>query len=243
MVFKMLKILYSYPIIRKAAASYQMNASAQALLFKHYIDYFMEYIITIMQLTPEKEMIKNMHYRNVWFRDKNAVEEIKKLTANLETQREAKEKEMESTMTQYKTDTLIIDKLNEICLEDLQNVSNKYEKKQYFLYKNWEIKRDELHDKLDQIKKEFDLIKTANFKMISDINNRRLKTEAQLLSVINRYDTDIDDKQSEYEELCEIYESDKMEKNLLKAAIQYQEDTYDLFLKDDYDETLEYYAG
>nr|XP_050855588.1 uncharacterized protein LOC127066205 [Vespula vulgaris] len=29
MVFKMLKILYSYPIIRKAAASYQMNASAQ----------------------------------------------------------------------------------------------------------------------------------------------------------------------------------------------------------------------
>lgn len=30
-----------------------------------------------MQLTPEEEMIKNMHYRNVWLRDKNAVDEIR----------------------------------------------------------------------------------------------------------------------------------------------------------------------
>lgn len=30
-----------------------------------------------MQLTPEEEMVKNMHYRNVWLRDKNAVEEIR----------------------------------------------------------------------------------------------------------------------------------------------------------------------
>ncbi|KAL2713862.1 dynein regulatory complex protein 10-like [Vespula squamosa] len=243
MIFKMLKILYNYPSIRKVVVSCWMKVSGQSLLFKHYIYYFMKYIISIMELTPEEEMAKNMHYKNVWSRNKDGVEEIRKLTTDLEMQREEKEKEMESTMTQYKTDTTIIDKLNEICIEDLQSVSSKYEKKQYLLYKSWEIKRDELYDKLDQVKKEFEMIKTANFKIISDINNKRLKTEAQLLSVINRFDTDIDDKLTEYEELCETYESDKMEKNSLKAAIQFQEDTYDLFLKDVYDESLEYYAG
>lgn len=37
--------------------------------------------------------------------------------------------------------------------------------------------------------------------------------------MINRFDTDMNDKLSEYEELWETYESDKMEKNSLKVHI------------------------
>ncbi|KAI4496796.1 hypothetical protein M0804_000606 [Polistes exclamans] len=196
-----------------------------------------------MQLMPNEEMAKNLHYRSVWLRHKNALKEINKLIANLEAQREDKEKTMESTMTQYKNDTMIIDRLNRMYLEDIKSIGNNNEKKQYLLYKSWELKRDKLHDQLDQIKKELETIKTRNFKTISDINSRRMKTEAQLLSLINKFDVDMDDKLSEYEELCKTYESDKMEKNSLKAAIKLQEDTYNLFLKNVFDETSEYYTG
>ncbi|XP_014598767.1 PREDICTED: uncharacterized protein LOC106784123 [Polistes canadensis] len=183
-----------------------------------------------MQLMPNEEMAKNLHYRSVWLRHKNALKEINKLIANLEAQREDKEKTMESTMTQYKNDTMIIDRLNRLCLEDIKSIG-------------WELKRDKLHDQLDHIKKELETIQTRNFKTISDINSRRIKTEAQLLSLINKFDVDMDDKLSEYEELCKTYESDKMEKNFLKAAIKLQEDTYNLFLKNVFDETSEYYTG
>ncbi|KAI4500660.1 hypothetical protein M0802_004252 [Mischocyttarus mexicanus] len=170
-----------------------------------------------MQLMPNEEMAKNLHYRNVWLRHKTALKEIKKLTTDLEDQRVDKEKTMESIMIRYKNDTIIIDKLNRMCLEDIKSIGNKYEKKQYLLYKNWELKRDKLRDQLDEIKKMLETIKTTNFKTISDINSKRMKTEAQLLSLINKFDIDMDDKLSEYEELCETYESDKMEKNSLKV--------------------------
>ncbi|XP_015172146.1 PREDICTED: uncharacterized protein LOC107064236 [Polistes dominula] len=179
---------------------------------------------------PNEEMTKTLHYRNIWFRHKNALTEIRKLSTNLEMQREDKEKIMESTMTQYKNDTMIIDRLNRMCLEDIQSIG-------------WELKRDKLHDQLDQIKKELETIKTTDFKTIANINSRRMKTEAQLLSLINKFDVDMDEKLSEYEELCKTYESDEMEKNDLKAAIKLQEDTYNLFLKNVFDETSEYYTG
>lgn len=47
---------------------------------------------------------------------------LSELTAYVEAQREDKEKEIGSAVTQYKTDSIIINKLNQICLEDLQSV-------------------------------------------------------------------------------------------------------------------------
>ncbi|KAK2588911.1 hypothetical protein KPH14_001769 [Odynerus spinipes] len=231
-VFKMLKVLYSYSSIHKMTELYQKNISTQSSLFKHHFNYFMEYVISVMRTTPEEENVRNMHYKNIWYGHKNALKEIKELTESLEALRKSKEKEMESVITQYKTDTMIMDSLNRKCVEDLHNVSNKYERKQLMLHKNWETKREELCVSLDKIKIDLGILKSRNLSATLELDNKRVKTEAQLLSIINKFDTDMDERQTEFDELTETYQSDSMEKDSLKTEIKLQESTYNFFLNE-----------
>ncbi|XP_015510885.2 dynein regulatory complex protein 10-like [Neodiprion pinetum] len=197
--------------------------------------HFFEHTLKRISTSPEEYRAKELRYRKLWRENEKAKTDLKILAAVLEEQRKQHDMEMELINSQCEKDLATVKRINRKCKEDVNYTIIRTERKMMIAYKASEMKQKEIREDVSNAEFHLKKIRTLNLALEKEARDKRFKIESQLLGIINKYDTEIGEKQKQMELLIVQFETDKKKKEDLEAEIERQADLYDTFMKEKQD--------
>lgn len=159
--------------------------------------------------TAEEERSRWEFIEEVMAKERVATSAVNRLQQELATETKAREKDItarQDTIKKLEFDLLEVNMLN----SDRQKSSEKQSRdRELSEGQHFQTKEGVLKDQIDKLKAELEETLTANRENEDQLRKKKLKNEKRVEEIIQAYDTDMEEKHTELEELKDAYAREK----------------------------------
>ncbi|XP_071790557.1 dynein regulatory complex protein 10-like [Asterias amurensis] len=190
------------------------------------------FMLTRLLTTPLEEKDELDYLSLIDVRERKNAQIIKKLSAELGAAQDFKDTEISrqnEEIRRLKSDLNQIEKLND---DFIRRTKTEAEKQQQVDTKNWAGKQDKLTADLQSLKAQLSASITDHREKELTLRKRKFKIETELENWILKYDTDVGDRQLEFEDADAIYTEEKARLNEIEERFTTLEAEYLLIIEE-----------
>uniref|UniRef100_A0A1B6LGV5 Dynein regulatory complex protein 10 n=1 Tax=Graphocephala atropunctata TaxID=36148 RepID=A0A1B6LGV5_9HEMI len=196
-----------------------------------------------LRVTPKMEAQHDAELRQLYQQNIRNRSEVEKLTEKLNKLVTETELEIEGKKQLIKSQINKIGKVRKQCRDSVKKKMDDAERQINWDVKNSEFRLEELQTGAKNAQYRRDVQLKEHLNSERDLRAKRYKVESQLVAVLQKYDTDIGERQSQLEEMTASYEEEKEQMAVLQQQFDEQEIEYvSLMLEKEHYERQEWEA-
>ncbi|KAJ4436912.1 hypothetical protein ANN_17044 [Periplaneta americana] len=235
-VCKVIQLLWNKPPIRQLVKDLLKDVSPEASAFLTHIKNLQVYTMTNISTTPLEEHAREKYLRRIWHHNEQLKEDISLFSTKLEEQyNEIQFKVIAKKLliNQYESK---IERVNKKCKDDIRKRVYDSERRMISDWKESEIQQESLFNEVKTLEAKMKTMLSDHLAQEKEQRAKRLKVETQLINWLNKYDTDIGEKQAEYDEIMAGFEDEQRQMEELKEQFDTQQEEYERLMKEKADE-------
>lgn len=182
--------------------------------------------------TPEEEKERMQYIQEVSKRERQNATVIEDLEQKLKAAMDDKDEEIKkknSIIRKLQADLRQIEKFSD---ENNKRVTNEAEKQEQADLKNSEGKKQRLMTELNQLKTQLQNAVMEHRENEQELRRKKFRVESQVENWIQKYDTDMNERQSEYEEIDLVYTEEKKQLHELEERFKTLEAEYQQIMEE-----------
>ncbi|XP_021938054.1 IQ domain-containing protein D isoform X2 [Zootermopsis nevadensis] len=233
---RVIQLLWNKQAIRNIAMELKTEISPVASIFIKHLKQLKAYTIKCLSTLPINECVRERYLRHLWHHNEQVKAEISIVSAKLEEQNNDTQQKLMAKNLLINQHKAKIERLNKKCNEDMKKIVYDSECKMAMELKNSESRQETLMNEVRNLNIKMKSLLHIYLAQEKELRRKRLKAETQLISWLNKYDTDIGQKQAEYDEALAGFKEKKQQMQELKENFAAQQEVYERLMKEKADE-------
>uniref|UniRef100_A0A1B6EBG6 Dynein regulatory complex protein 10 n=1 Tax=Clastoptera arizonana TaxID=38151 RepID=A0A1B6EBG6_9HEMI len=191
-------------------------------------------------LSPCNEKVKKIELNQLYNKNERDKEEVIRLKEKLCKKLLEKEELIEQKKIEIKKEQEKIDKVQKQCIENILKKREDTAKQVNWDMKNSEFRLEELQNELKIAQHQRETQLKEYISSEKELRTKRFKMQSQLAAMLQKYDTDIGDRQAQSEEITAAFEEEKKQLTELQECFDLQEEKYELLMyeKEKYEQSV-----
>ncbi|XP_014288721.1 uncharacterized protein [Halyomorpha halys] len=227
-----LQLLYENEEIRKIATSNQSSTSEAGFNFVQDIKLFFYSIIDKMKLTPQEAETKELYLRKLCLHHQELTDEAHILEEEAREEISTNQELLKIKLSDVLSIRERSDSLMEECRQFIQKSGSDANEQMIFNWKSSEYNKESLEDKVQKQMVDLEMLRKKYVDEEKELRTKRYKTEQHLISFLEQYDKDMQNKQNELDMQEEVVYTEKEQFNALNMQFKEQETVYDILMQE-----------
>ncbi|XP_061183426.1 dynein regulatory complex protein 10-like [Saccostrea echinata] len=210
----------------------QARRSEQCDVFIKDMNDLRDVLLNKLLTTPEEEKERMQYIQEVSKRERQNAVVIEDLEQKLKAAMDEKDEEIKkknSVIRKLQADLRQIEKFSD---ENNKRVTNEAEKQEQADLKNSEGKKQRLMTELNQLKTQLQNAVMEHRENEQELRRKKFRVESQVENWIQKYDTDMNERQNEYEEIDLVYTEEKKQLHELEERFKTLEAEYQQIMEE-----------